>query len=174
MLRARSPPSPPLPSPSLPVCPEQLFADACEQCAHHHAGLCSGTRADSVCIPRSFTGGPTQALPNNGDGHTHRAMVHGLCRSRQAHVKAQQSCPMLRYPWLGCSRGCGCLHIPRIHDPPFPRLLGEVKAWRTWLAGGLGEEHMGLTAFPSLLCYGFDRSSVIRLNTQCLPRLTIC
>lgn len=81
------------------------------------------------------------------------AMAHGLCKSRQADVKAQQSCWMLRYPWLGCSRG---LWVPLYPQDPwvpsFPQLLGEVKVWRTWLPGGLGEEHMGLTAFPSLLC----------------------
>lgn len=105
---------------------------------------------------------------------TPRAVVHGLRESGQAHVKAPAELLGATLPPAGMRQG---VRVPPHPQDPwvplFPRLLGGVKAWRTWLPGGLGEERVGLTAFPSLL-YGFDRSSVIRLNTQRLPRLTIC
>lgn len=103
------------------------------------------------------------------DGHTYRAMVH-----RQAAVKAQQICLMLHYPSWGAVGALAASTPPGSIGSPFLRLFREVKAWRTWLPGGLGEEHMALTALPSLLCQGFDRSSVTTLNSQRLPRLTIC
>lgn len=177
-----------LPCP-LNCCPfawEQPFADACEQCAAPRAvqaargcgTITQGCAAGLGPTPPASPGPSrvaTQALSSNGDGHIHTATARGLCESRQAHVKAQQELP-LRYatlPPAGVQQG---LRVPPHPQdpwvPPFPRLLGKVKAWRTWLPGGLGEEHVGLTAFPSLLRFGFDRSSVIRLNTQ--PRLTIC
>ena len=131
---------PTISSPSLLIaaCLPGSGADACEhrtvpravqaalRCGPITQGCAAGLGPTPPVSPRPSRVA-TQAPPSNGDGHTHtHTHTHTrqwLCKSRQAHVKAQQSClyATLRYSQLGCSGGSGCRHTPRIHGfPPGP------------------------------------------------------